>query len=80
VPWIALVITASYNAEMKSILVILLADMNLPALADTYTGVVAGTKHFRNEGVVVDLDAKYPTRRCSSTCRRRTSAGLVRFL
>jgi len=52
--------TAGYNAGMKSILIILLAGMSVPALADTYTGVVEGTKHFRNGGIVVDLDGKYP--------------------
>ena len=30
-----------------------------PALADTYTGIVSGVKHFARGGVTVDLDGTY---------------------
>ena len=45
---------------MKSILIVVLMATSLPVMADNYTGIVAGTKHFRNGGIVVDLDAKFP--------------------
>jgi DNA/RNA endonuclease YhcR with UshA esterase domain len=44
---------------MKTAIVVLIG-MTIPALADTYTGVVSAVKHFHNGGVVVDLDDKYP--------------------
>ena len=37
-----------------------LAIAALPAVADTYTGVVSGVKQFASGGVAVDLDGKYP--------------------
>jgi DNA/RNA endonuclease YhcR with UshA esterase domain len=51
---------AGYNVAMKFISIMLLAVTIVPTIADTYTGVVTGVKHFHNGGVVVDLDDKYP--------------------
>ncbi len=46
---------------MKIIYIALaLAFAALPALADTYTGVVSGVKRFASGGVSVDIDGLYP--------------------
>jgi hypothetical protein len=46
---------------MKSIITVaIVAALSLPAIADTYTGVVSDVKHFKNGGVAVDLDGHYP--------------------
>jgi len=34
--------------------------LSLPSLADSYTGIVSGVKHFHSGGIAVDLDGKYP--------------------
>jgi len=34
-----------------------------PALADTYTGIVSGVKHFSKGGVAVNLDGDYPNQK-----------------
>jgi hypothetical protein len=39
---------------------VLLVGFSCSLLADTYTGVVSGGKHFHNGGVAVDLDGSYP--------------------
>ncbi len=45
---------------MKSLIFSALLLSAIPALADTYTGVVSGVKHFSAGAVAVDLDGKYP--------------------
>lgn len=46
---------------MKTIFAIaMVGALPLPALADTYTGIVSDVKHFHNGGVAVDLDGHYP--------------------
>jgi len=45
---------------MKFAVSVLLISLNLPALADTYTGMVSGVKHFHNGGIAVDLDGNWP--------------------
>jgi len=34
--------------------------MSVPAIADTYTGVVSQVKHFHNGGIAVDMDGRWP--------------------
>jgi hypothetical protein len=46
---------------MRSILSLLLAGISLPAMGDTYTGVVSDVKHFHNGGIAVDLDGHWPS-------------------
>ena len=49
---------------MKIIAVILAVfSLGLPALADTYTGVVSEVKHFAKGGVAVDMDGEYPNQK-----------------
>ena len=45
---------------MKSLVLSVLLLSAIPALANTYTGVVSGVKHFGGGAVAVDLDGKYP--------------------
>lgn len=48
---------------MRFVVGVLLISMSLPALADTYTGVVSGVKHFKGGGIAVDLDGHWPHER-----------------
>jgi hypothetical protein len=45
---------------MKSLFLAYLLTASVPALADSYTGVVSDVKHFHNGGVAVDLDGHWP--------------------
>jgi hypothetical protein len=45
---------------MKALLFSILILSTIPAVADSYTGVVSGVKHFSGGAVAVDLDGKYP--------------------
>jgi hypothetical protein len=46
---------------MKSILTLaIVVALSFNAVADTYTGLVGEVKHFKNGGVAVDLDGRYP--------------------
>jgi hypothetical protein len=46
----------------------------LPALADTYAGVVSGVKHFASGGVAVDVDGKYPDQKMTLYVSARDEA------
>jgi hypothetical protein len=48
---------------MKTLLFLVIVGLSLPALADTYTGVVSDVKHFHNGGAAVDLDGHYPNQK-----------------
>jgi hypothetical protein len=45
---------------MKFAAVVLWTSITIPALADSYTGVVSDVKYFHNGGVAVDLDGHWP--------------------
>ena len=45
---------------MKALIASIVLLSSVSALADTYTGVVSGVKHFSGGAVAVDLDGKYP--------------------
>jgi hypothetical protein len=48
---------------MKPLILSLILLSSTSVFADTYTGVVSDVKHFKNGGVAVDLDGKYPNQK-----------------
>ena len=61
---------------MKSLILSFLLLFSVSALADTYTGVVSGVKHFTAGGVAVDLDGKYLDQKMTLYVSPKDEAGV----
>jgi hypothetical protein len=70
-----------HNAPMKlaACLIAAFALTLASAVADTYTGIVSGVKHFARGGVAVDLDGHYPDQKMTLyvSARAETAVGAL---